>query len=73
MTDIIDAQFEAAIFRYQAKLGLGITCKLDFDTTEGFVFAYIKIGSYSEDHRDGEPFDGVSGVSAHSFGIPGCP
>ena len=32
MTGIIDAQFEAAIFRYQAKLGLGITCKLDFDT-----------------------------------------
>jgi hypothetical protein len=32
ITDIFDARFEAAIVRYQAKLGLQITGKLDFDT-----------------------------------------
>ncbi|KAG6786638.1 hypothetical protein POTOM_008245 [Populus tomentosa] len=107
ITDIFDAQFEAAIVRYQAKLGLQITGKLDFDTlnqimaptefdqviafsdvkevfksafakwgsvipvsfvqTDDYVFADIKTGFYSEDHGDGEPFDGVSGVLARSF------
>ncbi|KAJ6940181.1 hypothetical protein NC651_006345 [Populus alba x Populus x berolinensis] len=112
---IFDARFEAAIVRYQAKLGLQITGKLDFDTlnqimqptcgvpdniiefdqiiafsdvkevfksafakwgsvipvsfvqTDDYVFADIKTGFYSEDHGDGEPFDGVSGVLARSF------
>ncbi|KAJ7007442.1 hypothetical protein NC653_006469 [Populus alba x Populus x berolinensis] len=86
--DIFDARFEAAIVRYQAKLGLQITViafsdvkevfksafakwgsviPVSFVQTDDYVFADIKTGFYSEDHGDGEPFDGVSGVLAHSF------
>ncbi|MED6130915.1 hypothetical protein PIB30_005204 [Stylosanthes scabra] len=40
---------------------------LTFVESDDYGFAEIKIGFYSGDHGDGEPFDGVLGVLAHSF------
>ncbi|KAK9072076.1 hypothetical protein SSX86_008508 [Deinandra increscens subsp. villosa] len=40
---------------------------VNFTETEDYMFSNIKIGFYSGDHDDGEPFDGVLGVLAHGF------
>ncbi|XP_010524412.1 PREDICTED: metalloendoproteinase 4-MMP [Tarenaya hassleriana] len=40
---------------------------VSFLETDDYAFADIKIGFYGGDHGDGEPFDGVLGVLAHSF------
>lgn len=40
---------------------------VSFVEAEDYGFADIKIGFYTGDHGDGEPFDGVLGVLAHSF------
>ncbi|EOA26281.1 hypothetical protein CARUB_v10023542mg [Capsella rubella] len=40
---------------------------VSFIETEDYVDADIKIGFFAGDHGDGEPFDGVLGVLAHTF------
>ncbi|KAI3938237.1 hypothetical protein MKW98_031185 [Papaver atlanticum] len=40
---------------------------VNFTETRDYKHADIKIGFYDKDHGDGEPFDGVLGVLAHSF------
>ncbi|CAI9092816.1 OLC1v1028153C1 [Oldenlandia corymbosa var. corymbosa] len=43
---------------------------LNFTETSSYNAADIKIGIYSGDHNDGEPFDGVLGTLAHAFSPP---
>ncbi|XWS32387.1 hypothetical protein CRYUN_Cryun23aG0155200 [Craigia yunnanensis] len=44
-----------------------IPMTLTFVETDDYGFADIKIGFYTGDHGDGEPFDGVLGILAHLF------
>lgn len=53
--------FERAFSRWASVI------PVNFTETEDFGSADIKIGFYSGDHGDGEPFDGVLGVLAHAF------
>ncbi|CAK8559932.1 unnamed protein product [Lathyrus sativus] len=44
-----------------------IVIPVNFVESKDYGFADIKIGFYSGEHGDDEPFDGVLGVLAHSF------
>ncbi|XP_042484011.1 metalloendoproteinase 4-MMP-like [Macadamia integrifolia] len=57
----IRAVFERAFTRWSAVI------PVSFYVTENYDSADIKIGFYSGDHGDGQPFDGVLGVLAHAF------
>ncbi|KAL6981700.1 hypothetical protein U1Q18_023325 [Sarracenia purpurea var. burkii] len=59
-SDIGDA-FRRAFVRWASVI------PVTFSETNDYGFADIKIGFYSGDHGDGEPFDGVLGILAHSF------
>ncbi|KAL3331113.1 hypothetical protein AABB24_034756 [Solanum stoloniferum] len=66
MIDYIDASEIRSVFqRAFARWSSAIPVK--FTETEDYSTADIKIGFYSGDHGDGEPFDGVLGVLAHAF------
>ncbi|KAL5974256.1 hypothetical protein ACLOJK_030920 [Asimina triloba] len=43
---------------------------LTFTETEDYESADMRIGFFSGDHGDGEPFDGVLGTLAHAFSPP---
>ncbi|KAJ4956803.1 hypothetical protein NE237_013586 [Protea cynaroides] len=57
----IRAVFERAFTRWAAVI------PVSFYETEFYGSPDIKIGFYSGDHGDGQPFDGVLGVLAHAF------
>ncbi|XP_057462384.1 metalloendoproteinase 1-MMP [Actinidia eriantha] len=57
----IHAVFERAFLRWSAVIPINFTSVDDYQTAD------IKIGFYSGDHGDGEPFDGVLGILAHAF------
>ncbi|XVF33562.1 hypothetical protein REPUB_Repub17cG0179100 [Reevesia pubescens] len=53
--------FERAFSRWASVI------PVSFVETDDYGFADIRIGFYTGDHGDGEPFDGVLGILAHSF------
>lgn len=57
----IKAVFKRAFSRWSSVI------PVNFSEIKNYESADIKIGFYHGDHGDGEPFDGVLGVLAHSF------
>ncbi|KAK9144370.1 hypothetical protein Sjap_004273 [Stephania japonica] len=62
-TDMM-AAFRRAFARWAAVVPVGFTEVEDYDAAD------IKVGFYSGDHGDGQRFDGVLGVLAHTFSPP---
>ncbi|TKY68973.1 Metalloendoproteinase 4-MMP [Spatholobus suberectus] len=60
MREIREA-FQRAFLRWASVIPVGFVEVSDFEVAE------LKIGFYNGEHGDGEPFDGVLGVLAHSF------
>ncbi|KAL1316667.1 hypothetical protein HN51_068841 [Arachis hypogaea] len=58
---VIRAVFQRAFSRWATVI------PVNFQEAEWYDAADIKIGFYSGDHGDGEPFDGVLGVLGHAF------
>ncbi|KAK9277595.1 hypothetical protein L1049_007140 [Liquidambar formosana] len=61
LSDTVKAIFTRAFERWSA------VTPLTFTVTDSFYTADIRIGFFSGDHGDGEPFDGVLGTLAHAF------
>ncbi|KAK1381414.1 metalloendoproteinase 2-MMP [Heracleum sosnowskyi] len=64
LDDTFKSVFRTAFDRWSA------VTTLTFLQTDSYRSADIKIGFYSGDHGDGEPFDGVLGTLAHAFSPP---
>ncbi|KAB5532190.1 hypothetical protein DKX38_018860 [Salix brachista] len=64
LTDDVKAVFSRAFDRWSTVI------PLTFTQTDSVNTADIRIGFYSGDHQDGEPFDGVLGTLAHAFSPP---
>lgn len=61
LTDTVKGIFTSAFERWSA------VTPLTFTQTDSYSTADLKIGFYTGDHGDGEPFDGVLGTLAHAF------
>lgn len=64
LSDSVKAVFSRAFQKWAAVI------PITFTETASYGSADIKIGFYSGDHGDGEPFDGVLGTLAHAFSPP---
>uniref|UniRef100_A0A5B7BP99 Putative metalloendoproteinase 1 n=1 Tax=Davidia involucrata TaxID=16924 RepID=A0A5B7BP99_DAVIN len=64
LSDSVKAVFSRAFDRWS------VVIPVTFTETSSFYSADIKIGFFSGDHGDGEPFDGVLGTLAHAFSPP---
>jgi|UniRef100_A0A2N9EBQ6 hypothetical protein len=64
LTDDVKSVFARAFERWST------VTTLTFTVTDSFYTADMKIGFFSGDHGDGEPFDGVLGTLAHAFSPP---
>ncbi|KAI7998422.1 Metalloendoproteinase 3-MMP [Camellia lanceoleosa] len=64
LSDTVKAVFARAFLRWSEVI------PMTFNETSSFADADIKIGFFSGDHGDGEPFDGVLGTLAHAFSPP---
>ncbi|KAM7484284.1 hypothetical protein LguiA_000293 [Lonicera macranthoides] len=64
LTDQVKLVFSHAFERWSE------VTPLTFTETTSFPSADIRIGFFSGDHGDGEPFDGVLGTLAHAFSPP---
>ncbi|GFP80065.1 metalloendoproteinase 1 [Phtheirospermum japonicum] len=64
LSDVVRGVFARAFERWSE------ATTLTFAETPAFDRADIRIGFYSGDHGDGEPFDGVLGTLAHAFSPP---
>ncbi|KAL3840992.1 hypothetical protein ACJIZ3_025583 [Penstemon smallii] len=64
LSDLVRGVFSRAFERWSE------VTPLTFTETSSFSSADIRIGFYSGDHNDGEPFDGVLGTLAHAFAPP---
>ncbi|XP_051122566.1 metalloendoproteinase 2-MMP-like [Andrographis paniculata] len=64
LSDEVRAVFRRAFDRWSA------VTTLTFTETTSFRSADIRVGFFSGDHGDGEPFDGAMGTLAHAFSPP---
>ncbi|KAL8534037.1 hypothetical protein ACS0TY_010165 [Phlomoides rotata] len=64
LTDVVKGVFSRAFERWSE------VTPLTFTETTSYGRADIRIGFFSGEHGDGEPFDGVLGTLAHAFAPP---
>ncbi|KAK4402849.1 Metalloendoproteinase 2-MMP [Sesamum angolense] len=64
LSDVVKGVFARAFERWSE------VTPLTFTETSSFYGVDLRIGFFSGDHGDGEPFDGVLGTLAHAFSPP---